>query len=269
MGVPDSTGPVSKEEMWRALMLGTRSPYGRKRRIHSLIPSPPRCKSCAAPFGGIGGLYMSRRGHARWPKNPKYCEGCFRMLQENHGGAEIDCSLLFADVRGSTTLAEQMPPTEFMRLMGRFYDTATEVLVNHGAIVDKFVGDQVMAIFIPAMAGQQHARRAVHAARQLLRRTGHSRREGPWLPIGVGVNTGLAYVGSIGEGLDTDMTAMGDVVNVTARLSSLAGQGEILVTAPAAASARPAERDPERRSLLLKGKSEPIDVVVLGVRTRT
>ena len=95
--------------------------------------------------------------HAQWAKNPKYCTGCFRMLSTHHGGAEVECSLLFADVRGSTTIAETTSPREFNRLMGRFYDTASEVLVDHDGIVDKFVGDEIIGIFVPAMASPQHA----------------------------------------------------------------------------------------------------------------
>lgn len=208
---------------------------------------------------------MRAVGLGPWAKNSKYCTGCFRVLRRSHGGAEIEASLLFADVRGSTSLAEEMTPRDFTRLMGRFYDTATEILVRHDAIVDKFVGDEVIGIFIPGLAGEAHARRAVEAARELLKQTGHGQSRGPWVPVGVGVNTGQAYVGAIGEGPDTDMTAMGDVVNTTARLASAAGPGEILVTAYAAASAGlPTERL-ERRSLTLKGKSQPTDVLVLGV----
>jgi len=217
---------------------------------------------CLSPFAGVGGLVMARLGHAPWPKNPKYCSGCFRVLSANHGGAEVECSLLFADVRGSTSLAESMPPREFNRLMGRFYDTAFAVLVNHDAIVDKFVGDEIIGIFVPSMAGAEHASAAVDAARALLAATGHGSASGPWVPIGVGVNTGISYVGSIGEGPDTELTAMGDVVNVTARLASAAGAGEILVAAPAAGAAHlPAGL--EHRALLLKGKSESTDMVVL------
>src|SRR5439155_8817953 len=172
------------------------------------------------------------------PKNPKYCSICFNLLSAAHGGAEIECSLLFADVRGSTTMAEAMRPAEFTRLMGRFYDTATDVLVGHDAIVDKFVGDEVIGIFIPALAGSSHAERAIEAAEALLHRTGHADATGPWVPIGAGVNTGVAYVGAVGEGLDTELTAMGDAVNTTARLASAAGAGEILVTASAATAAR-------------------------------
>jgi adenylate cyclase len=207
-------------------------------------------------------MVMRFLGHARWMKNPKYCAGCFRMLTTNHGGAEVECSLLFADVRGSTTLAEGTSPREFNRLMGRFYDAATDVVFDHDGIVDKFVGDQIIGIFVPSMTSQQHAMRAVDAARTLLTATGFGTPSGPWVPIGIGVNTGVAYVGSIGDGSDTEMTAMGDVVNVTARLSSVAAAGEILITASAAAAAGlPA--DLPHRSLHLKGKSQITDVVVV------
>jgi adenylate cyclase len=205
---------------------------------------------------------MRFAGHARWPKNPKYCTGCFRMLSRNHGGAEVECSLLFADVRGSTALAETMSPRGFNRLMGRFFDTATDVLVDHDGIVDKFVGDEVIGIFVPAMATPQHAARAVDAANALLAATGFGTSSGPWVPIGIGVNSGVAYVGSIGDSSDTEMTAMGDIVNVTARLSSVAAAGEILVTT-AAAEAAGLPGDLPRRSLQLKGKSQPTDVVVV------
>lgn len=124
------------------------------------------------------------------------------------------------------------------------------------------MGDEIIGIFVPSMAGLGHPARAVEAAQALLAATGHGGAGGPWIPIGVGVNTGIAYVGSIGDGPDTELTAMGDVVNVTARLASAAGAGEILVAAAAAGAAQlPAAH--EHRSLLLKGKSEPTEVVVL------
>ena len=219
---------------------------------------------CNAPFGGVGGLFMPLLGHARWAKNPKYCAGCFRMLRENHGGAEIECSLLFADVRGSTALAEQMPPREFNRLMGWFFDVASEILVNHDAFVDKFVGDEIIGIFVPAMAGDAHAKQAVAAAMALMHQTLPAKAGGRSIPIGAGVSTGIAYVGSIGTGADTELTAMGDLVNTTARLASAAAAGEILVTA-AAATAAGMPGSLERRSLQLKGKSAPTDVSVLTV----
>jgi adenylate cyclase len=219
---------------------------------------------CNAPFAGIGGLVMSRMGHARWAKNPKYCAGCFRMLRENHGGAEIECSLLFADVRGSTRMAEQLSPREFNRLMGSFFDLASEILIDHDAFVDKFVGDEIIGIFVPAMATDAHALRAVDAAMALMQRTMRSTVLGRWIPIGAGVTTGTAYVGSVGQGPDAELTAMGDMVNTTARLASAAAAGEIFVTATVAAAAGLPAALP-RRSLALKGKSEPTEIVVLAV----
>jgi len=260
-GAPSPNATPQSDERWRSLLVD-QAPFLARRRLHARIPSSPRCKMCAAPFSGPGGLILRFAGRARWTKNPKYCTGCFHMLSSNHGGAEVECSLLFADVRGSTTLAESTSPREFHRLMGRFYDTATEVLVDHDGIVDKFVGDEIIGIFVPSMASTQHAARAIDAAQTLLAETGVGSPAGPWVPIGIGVNTGVAYVGSIGDSSDTEMTAMGDVVNVTARLASVAGAGEVLVTTTAADAAGLPD-DLPHRSLQLKGKSKATDVVVL------
>jgi adenylate cyclase len=261
----ESSDQALSEAEWRALLTNP-NPVLRRRRFWGRLPSPPRCKWCTRPFGGPGGVAMRAIGLGPWTKNAKYCTGCFRELRRSHGGAEVECSLLFADVRGSTPLAESMEPREFNRLMGRFYDTATDVLVGYDAIVDKFVGDEVIGIFVPSMAGPQHARRAIDAARELLGRTGHDT-EMPWVPVGVGVNTGLAYVGAVGEGPDTELTAMGDTVNTTARLASAAGAGEILVTGTAAANADLVSLAAERRTLALKGKTEPVEVQVVSVAT--
>ncbi|MDQ2940564.1 MAG: adenylate/guanylate cyclase domain-containing protein [Chloroflexota bacterium] len=210
---------------------------------------------------------MRLLGRRRWGKNPKYCRFCFTVLSTQHGGAEIECSLLFADIRGSTALAEQMTPAAFRALLNRFYSIAADILVEHDAIVDKFVGDEVMALFIPALAQERHAARAIEAAKSLLRATDLGAEGGLSIPIGVGVHTGTAFVGSVGEGGHTDLTALGDTVNVAARLASAAGAGEILVTAVAAAAAGLTPIDYEQRQLDLKGKSATTDVVVLTSST--
>ena len=182
---------------------------------------------------------------------------------EHHGGAEIECSLLFADVRGSTPLAEAMPPAQFRALMEQFFDVAADVLVDHDAIVDKFVGDEIIGIFVPALAGDAHAARAITAARALMART-RNPDGSPWVPIGAGVHTGIAFVGSIGSGPHVELTAMGDPVNVAARLASAAGAGEILVTTDAARAGQIETAGLERRDLALKGKSNPVSVLVLA-----
>ncbi len=253
------------EEVWRGILLGTDPRYRDSHALFSRLPGSPRCYMCSAPFKGPGSIVARRMGRRPWAKNPHYCTACFSILETQHGGAEVDCSLLFADVRGSTTMAEGMSATAFRRLLDRFYDAAALVIHEHGAILDKFVGDEAIAIFIPALSGELHASRAIDAGRALLRATGHGEPGGPWLPIGIGVHTGIAFVGAVGEGPSTTVTALGDAVNIAARLASAAGPGELLVSEDAARSAQLDGGQSERRDLELKGKSVRVPVVVLGV----
>jgi adenylate cyclase len=245
---------------WRAILEGTLPGFGSYRGFFKLIPRAPRCKMCSAPFSGPGAPLMRLMDRRPWPKNPAICGYCFKMLERGRGGAEIELSMLFADIRGSTGLAETMGAAPFRQAMNRFYRVATGVLLAHDAIVDKFVGDEVVALFIPALAAD-HAAAAVEAARGLLTATGHGTPGGPWAPLGIGVHSGPAYVGTIGDTV-TDFTALGDSVNVTARLASAAAAGEILVSADAA---RRAGLDPslETRRLVLRGRAQELDVRVL------
>jgi adenylate cyclase len=175
--------------------------------------------------------------------------------------------MLFADVRGSTALAEQMSPLEFSRLINRFYAVATDILVKTDAMVDRLVGDEVIGLYIPGMAGKEHPRKAIEAARRLLQLTGHSDLKGPWLPVGIGIHTGIAFVGVVGGGVDspTDFTALGDNVNIAARLASKAHPGEILISEAAYTAAGQDFGDLERQQLELKGKRESTGVHVLRI----
>jgi len=256
---------VAAEEKWRALLTGTDPGVPALRRRHRMLPSDPRCKTCNAPFGGIGGWWMRHHGRGRWEKNPSFCESCIQVFSSfGVGGAETELSLLFADVRGSTTLAESMTPSAFGGLMNQFYEAAAETLIDHDAVVDKFVGDEAVGLFIPGMTGADHARLAVDAARRLLDRTAHAGPNATRLPIGIGVHTGIAYVGLVGRlGSELQFTALGDAVNSAARLASLAGAGEVLVSSPAADAASLNREGLEVRHLSLKGRTEPIDAVVV------
>lgn len=251
------------DPMWRGLLNGTDPGFAGGRNVLRMLPSSPRCKLCAAPFAGIGAPLMRLFDRGPWDKNPSICGLCFKQIEKMRGGAEIELSLLFADVRGSTGLAETMGPGAFRRLLDRFYHVVTEVLVRHDAVVDKFVGDEVVALFLPALNGDDHARDAVDAARDVLRATGHGTADGPWIPVGAGVHTGIAYVGVIGDTV-TDFTALGDSVNVAARLASAAGAGEILVSSASAVGAG-LEDGLETRTLTLRGRTQPLDVRVLHV----
>lgn len=240
-------------------------PDVRKRRAFwRSIPSAPRCKLCTSPFGGPGGAALRLLGKGPWPGNPRYCRGCFKTLYTQRSGAEVECTLLFVDIRGSTGMAEIMPPREYRTLLDRFYATVMAVMVDHEAVVDKFVGDEVIGIFIPALAGEEHARSAVDAAVAVLQATGHGA-DAPWIPVGAGVNTGTAYVGAVGTAEHVEFTALGDVVNITARLASAAGVGEVLVTESAARASHLSVSGLERRHLDLRGKTEATDVLVIAL----
>jgi adenylate cyclase len=194
-------------------------------------------------------------GFSPWEKNPNLCRFCLTKLGRDEGvGAEVELTLMFADVRGSSGLARSMSPSDFRHLMTRFYEAATDALIEHDALLDKFVGDQAIGLFVPGIAGPEHPRRAIEAARTLLQRTGHGSGEAPWVPLGVAVHTGTAYVGTVlSRGRITDFTALGDAVNVTAHLCAQAGVGEILVTEAAAAPAGIPLEGLEGRQLSLKG----------------
>jgi adenylate cyclase len=236
----------------------------RIRHLMGLLPGEPRCQLCAAPFAGPTAPVMRMIGKRPADKNPRTCQTCFTFMAAHHGGAEIEVSFLFADIRGSTTLGERMSPGDFHALLDRFYATANRVVFANDGNVDKFVGDEVVALFFPLLSGPSHAAKAIRAAEGLLRATGHEDPGGPWVPVGVGVHTGLAWVGAVGDEAHTELTALGDAVNTTARLASAARAGEILVTTSAAAAAG-IDGGKERRSLELKGKAGLTEVIRLRI----
>lgn len=254
------------EELWRKyLTTGEFEKERRQRRLFGLLPGAPRCKNCLAPFKGAASSLV-RFVYGKRPSNlnPQLCNICEQFASQFQGGAEIELSLLFADVRGSTILAEKMSPKEFSRLINHFYNASTQVMIKTDALIDKIIGDQVAAMYVPGFAGPQHARRAVEAAQMILRATGHDRPAGPWISLGVGVHTGIAFVGSVGSEEGTsDITVLGDTANTAARLSSSARQGEILISDAAYTAAQLEFEGLETRYLALKGKSEPVMVHVL------
>ena len=252
------------EEFWREYLTRGDSMEAVGRRIFKRIPHEPRCRLCAAPFAGAGAPVMRLIGKAPSDANPNMCNSCFTFMTKHHGGAEVTGTMLFADIRGSTTLAEGMTSSQYHDLLDRFYSTASRVVFDHDGAVDKFVGDELVALFFPLMAGERHVARAVDAARALLVATGHTDPNGPWVPVGAGVHTGRAWFGAVGEGTHVELTAVGDVVNVAARLASQALQGEVVVSGDAADAAGLDPKLP-RSQLDLKGKQAATEVVTLRI----
>jgi adenylate cyclase len=264
---------ATPEEEWHDFLAGTH-PHLHDKSPLRFIPSSPRCKLCRAPFGGLGALILRRYGFQPWAKNPKVCGRCFTGLSTHAAmcpgapgdvevrGAEVDLSMLFADVRGSSQLAREMSSLEFTHLMDRFYRVSMDVLVEHDAIVEKFVGDAAVGLFIPFMTGPGHVQRAVDGARALLTAAGYGSPDGPWLSLGVGVHTGSAFVGIVGGHDSRDFTALGDPMNIAAHLAAQAAAGEILITQQVVDRARDlVGATVEPRHISLKGY--PVDAFVL------
>jgi len=264
-----NVGDTDPEQEWRALLTGEHHGMLNLRRTFSRIPSAPRCKLCHAPFRGIGGLILGP-WFGPWERNAQLCKSCMRALtKQGVGGAEVELSLLFADIRGSTALGERLRPADFSAVLSAFYRFAAAAIVANDGVVDKFVGDEAIGLFIPGFSGPEHAARAIAAGRAILDAAGRpdASLSGP-IPVGAGVHTGIAYVGSLGSSEQiSDFTALGDPVNTTARLASLAAAGELLVSVAAGERAGLDVTDLERRTVDVRGREAGLEVYV--VRTGT
>jgi len=260
---------LSKEERqresWRKALAEGVMPALWLRRMARLLPSSPRCGMCFSPFSGPGSLVLKPTGLTTPSrKNPNWCRVCFEKAPI--GGAEVPTGVLFADVRGFTAYSESRAPEEVARLLNRFYSVATSVLTRHDAVIDKLVGDEVMALWVPGFAGRDtYLAKMIDAAEALLHAVGYESSEGPWLPLGVGLDEGLAFVGNVGSGEVKDFTALGDVVNTAARLQAQAQPGQIVMSERVYEFARDRFPDAAAVSLDLKGKSEPVAVRVVDL----
>jgi adenylate cyclase len=254
-----SAAPPPSSPEWRRVLTEGHAPLVRARRVFRYLPSSPRCKMCNNPFAGVGGRVLGLAGFRRSRKNPNLCVRCCEALPV--GGAEVDVAVLFADVRGSTGLGEQTSASAFAALLNRFYEVATRALLRHDAVIDKLIGDEVMAFFVPGIAGRDYRGNAVRAGLELLRAVGYGSDTGPWIQLGAAVNAGNAYVGNVGDTV-VDFTALGDPVNVAARVQRCAGGGELLVTEGVADELLAGA---PRRQLSLRGRERDVAVRVLTV----
>jgi adenylate cyclase len=254
--------PNAGPEFWQKVLTEGHPPLRFMHALFRYLPGPPRCKVCHNPFGGIGGKLVALFGFTPSRKNPNVCVTCCEKLPPD--GAEVDIAVLFADVRGSTVLGEKLEPTAYAAMLNRFYRAATEVLIRHDAIIDKLIGDEVMALFIRGICGPEYHRRAVDAAAALLQAVGYGRSGEAWLALGGAVNSGITFVGNVGSEGVVDFTALGDTVNTASRLAASAAAGEVLLSETV--YTRVAERFPdlEKSILTLRGKQEPTNARVLG-----
>lgn len=229
-------------------------------RLFHLLPHDPRCKLCNAPFQGVGSIVVGTLfGRRQSSLNPQFCNVCEDFARKFPGGAEVEMSMLFVDVRGSTALSESMSPLEFQKLINRFFIGSTKIISDEYGLVEKLAGDAVAAFWGAGFAGENYVERTVHAAQKIQKAMQQQQ-----IPVGVGVHAGVAYFGAMGEanGL-VNIAAIGDEVNTAARIASKAGAGEILISEPVLKAAGIEGSQLESRSLELKGISAPVTVRVM------
>ena len=248
--------PMSPED-WAAEYKVTNGAVARViRRVLMAMPSSPRCGRCGAPFAGWGRWIVGPLGYRPSRKNPTICAVCVETSPP--GGMKMHTGVLFADMRGFTARAEAEDPEEVSILLRRFYRCAEDVLFPD-AIIDKVMGDEVMALYLPdvqlRIERDEVPSLMLEHARGLLRSVGYGADREPFVELGIGIDVGEAFVGNIGERALYDFTAIGDVVNTASRLQGQAAGGEIVL------SERVAEGLPtpvgSRDELTLKGKGEP------------
>jgi adenylate cyclase len=226
----------------------------------SLLPHDPRCKLCFSPFEGIGGFTVGTLfGRRRSTLNPNFCNICEDFSKKHPGGSEVEMSMLFADIRGSTALSETMSAGEFGRLINQFFVRSTDLIVAEDGLIEKLAGDAVAAFWGAGFAGSAYVTKTIRAAQNILKAM-----EMEKIPVGIGIHTGVAYFGAMGSaGGLVNIAAIGEEVNTAARLASKAAAGEIIVSEVALRAAGMDANPLEARRLELKGISEPVTVRVL------
>jgi len=250
------------EQLWREWFMGDAYKVEKRMfRAFRLLPHDPRCKICYSPFDGMGGWVMRVLGRKQSMLNPNFCNVCEDFAQKHPGGAEVEMSMLFADVRGSTSLSEQMTAIEFQKLINRFYIGATHEIAAQDGLVEKLAGDAVAAFWGAGFAGRDYVAKTIRAAQNIARLMQKQN-----IPVGIGVHAGTAYFGAMGstEGL-VDISAIGEEVNTAARLASRAAAGEVILSESALEQAHMDGNDLESRKLELKGIRDLIPVRVMRV----
>jgi adenylate cyclase len=145
-------------------------------------------------------------------------------------------TVLFCDIRGFSSLAESMDPTQLVRMLNAFFEQMVDVVFRHNGMLDKFIGDALMAVWGAPIQQRYGARQALEAGRDIIEAVklfnmGGRSHGWPQLQVGVGVNTGEAVIGAVGSSRRMEYTVMGDTVNLAARVCDQAAEGQVLVTA--------------------------------------
>ena len=248
--------PLAPEDWVVAWRLHEQGLGGIVAAILRSLPRGPRCGVCGAPFAGLGGRLVAPLGYRPSRKNPTICATCVEYSPP--GGVVQYAGVLFADLRGFTERFAGVDPNEVPVVLRRFYRCAEDVLFPD-AVIDKLIGDEVMALYLPdlkpGMTREEVPARMLEHARELLHSVGYGTESGPFVEMGIGIDAGEAFVGNIGQRALYDFTAVGDVVNTASRLQAHAGGGEVVLSQRVVSALRAPVGS--RVELELKGKREP------------
>lgn len=179
------------------------------------------------------------------------------------GGVNQTITILFADIRGFTTISEHAPPEKIVSLLNRYFSAMTDIIFAHGGTLDKYLGDGLMALFGAPTATPEDASNALNAAVAMQRRVIGINQElsdegFPHIGVGMGLHTGEVTVGYIGSERRSEYTAIGDAVNTASRLESNARGGEILVSDATAKAAHSRYKLEARDPITVKNRQQPV-----------
>lgn len=201
------------------------------------------------------------------PNMCTFCESNFVKIMK-HKQIPVTTTILFADIRGYTDLSQQVSPDKLNEVLHHFYDRCSAAIWERDGIVNKFIGDAVLAVFNFPLIRKDHVQNAVSAAVQLQQNCQHLKEEFglseiDTLGVGIGIHTGECYVGEVGTTYK-DFTAIGPVVNLTSRLQGAAAIGEIMVTEEVFTQVKDEFPDVQKKILSLKGINNPVNGYVLS-----
>jgi len=179
------------------------------------------------------------------------------------GGEEREVSVLFADIRNFTQISEQLSPEDIVKMLNTYLSAVTDAVVQHNGIVNKFAGDNIMAVWNAPQPQPGHALSAIQAAWEAQRRLAELQQSdnlGILVQFGIGINTGIALAGNIGSVGRTEYTVIGDSVNTASRICSSTPGGEIWIGAETYSQTKDYIKTEELQSQKLKGKEAPVIV---------
>ena len=181
------------------------------------------------------------------------------------GGANQTITVLFADIRGFTSIAEHANPEKVVGLLNQYFSAMTEIIFEHGGTLDKYIGDELMALFGAPTATPDDARNAVEVAVAMQKRVAGLNAElaaegYQKIAIGIGLHTGVATVGYIGSEKRSEYTAIGDTVNLASRLQSNSQPGQILISEATAAAAGNIFPMAKKEPIMVKNRLQPVEL---------